>query len=121
MTGWTQTRKKCRSLALVVSLVAAIGIAALGQAPTGDSPGKVPAPASALSAKPGALTAKPGALSGKLTDLHSTPLDGATVVARNTATGAEARTVTQKNGSYRFTGLPAGEYTLLAESKLLGQ
>jgi hypothetical protein len=56
-----------------------------------------------------------------LTDLHSAPLDSATVVLRNTATGAEARTVTQRNGSYRFTALPAGEYTLVAESKRLGQ
>jgi hypothetical protein len=83
---------------LAVVLVAGVDVAALGQA-----------------------SASVGALSGKLTDLHSAPLDGATVVLRNKATGAEARTITLKNGSYRFTGLPAGEYTLEAESKRLGQ
>jgi hypothetical protein len=97
-----------------LSLVAAVDIAVLGQAPAGDSPRKVVAPA-------GDLNGKTGTLSGKLTDLYSTPLDGATLVLRNISTGAEARAVTQKNGSYRFTGIPAGEYTLVAESNRLGQ
>jgi Carboxypeptidase regulatory-like domain len=57
-----------------------------------------------------------GALVGRLTDVHSTPLSGATVVLRNEATGAEARTTTGKNGNYRFAGLTAGAYTLEAES-----
>ena len=57
-----------------------------------------------------------GSLSGRLTDLHSAPLDGVTVVLRNESTGAEARTTTQKNGSYRFTGLLEGAYTLVAVS-----
>ena len=114
MTGWTQTWRECRSIALALSLVAAVDIAVLGQAPAGDSPRKVVAPA-------GDLNGKTGTLSGKLTDLYSTPLDGATLVLRNISTGAEARAVTQKNGSYRFTGIPAGEYTLVAESNRLGQ
>jgi Carboxypeptidase regulatory-like domain len=62
-----------------------------------------------------------GTIEGRLTDLHSTPLDGATVVVRNEATGAEARTTTTKNGAYRFTGLESGEYTLEAESVRLGR
>ncbi|MGA3069659.1 MAG: carboxypeptidase-like regulatory domain-containing protein [Terracidiphilus sp.] len=62
-----------------------------------------------------------GVIAGKLTDLHSAPLDGVTVVVRNEATGAEARTTTARNGSYRFTGLDAGEYTLEAESAQLGR
>ncbi len=61
-----------------------------------------------------------GSLAGRLTDLHSAPLDGATVVVRNEATGAELRTTTGRNGSYRFAGLEAGEYTLGAESERLG-
>ena len=65
-------------------------------------------------------SAQSGSLMGKLTDLHSTPLEGATVVVRNEATGVEARTTTAKNGSYRFTGLGAGAYTLDAESLQLG-
>ena len=61
-----------------------------------------------------------GSLSGKLTDLHSNPLGGVLVVARNQATGAETRTTTTKNGSYRFTGLEPGEYSLEADSPQLG-
>ncbi|MDR3775099.1 MAG: carboxypeptidase-like regulatory domain-containing protein [Terracidiphilus sp.] len=61
-----------------------------------------------------------GSIAGRLTDLHSAPLAGATVVVRNAVTGAETRTVTAKNGSYRFGGLDAGEYTLDAESPQLG-
>jgi hypothetical protein len=62
-----------------------------------------------------------GSLSGKLTDLHSKPLDGVTVVARNQATGTEARTITTKNGTYRFIGLEPGAYALEAESSQLGR
>ena len=65
--------------------------------------------------------ASTGSLSGKLTDLHSKPLEGVTVVLRNQATGAEARTTTAKNGAYRFSGLEPGEYTLKAESPELGR
>jgi hypothetical protein len=63
----------------------------------------------------------PGAVAGKLTDLHSKPLGGVTVLLRNTVTGAEIRAVTTKNGAYRFAGLTPGEYTLEAESAELGQ
>ena len=133
MTGWTKTRTKTRTnssakprtLALAVLFAAALELAALAQAPGVDTPGpdssQVAAPVGVPPAKLGTLSGKLGAISGRLTDLHSTPLDGATVVLRNTATGAEARTVTQKNGAYRFTGLPAGEYTIVAESRRLGQ
>jgi hypothetical protein len=62
-----------------------------------------------------------GSLSGKLTDLHSRPLEGVPVVARNQATGAEARTITTKNGIYRFSGLTPGEYSVTAESPQLGR
>jgi hypothetical protein len=62
-----------------------------------------------------------GSLSGRLTDLHSRPMDSATVVMRNQATGAETRTITAKNGTYRFSALEPGEYTLEAESPQLGR
>jgi hypothetical protein len=61
-----------------------------------------------------------GSLTGKLTDSYSTPLGKALVTVRNDVTGTEARTITSKNGVYRFTGLGAGEYTLEAESRELG-
>lgn len=62
-----------------------------------------------------------GSIAGKLTDLYSMPVEGAVVVARNEATGAEARTTSQKNGIYIFTGLDAGTYTVEAESEQLGR
>jgi hypothetical protein len=62
-----------------------------------------------------------GALAGKLTDLHSAPLNGATVVVRNEATGAESRGITQKNGSFRFTELEPGVYSVEAETPELGR
>jgi hypothetical protein len=67
-------------------------------------------------------SASSGSLAGKLTDLHSKPLGGVTVLLRNQATGAEAaRTTTTKSGAYRFSGLAPGEYTLEAESAHLGR
>ena len=63
----------------------------------------------------------PGSMAGKLTDLYSAPLPGATVVVRNQATGVEARGMTQKNGSFRFSGLQPGEYTVEASSDRLGR
>jgi hypothetical protein len=68
-----------------------------------------------------AQAAGSGILTGKLTDLHSTPLDGATVVVRNEGTGAQAEVKTQKNGSFRFSGLEPGAYTVEAESERLGR
>ena len=53
-----------------------------------------------------------GALSGKLTDLRSAPLNGVTVTLRDGITGKEIQTTTAKGGGYRFSGLPAGEYSL---------
>ncbi|HUA91683.1 MAG TPA: carboxypeptidase-like regulatory domain-containing protein [Terracidiphilus sp.] len=76
---------------------------------------RAPAPSQAQSAP-----ADAGSLSGKLTDLHSAPLGGVSVVLRNVATGAETRTTTAKNGAYRFPVLDAGEYILEAENPQLG-
>ena len=69
----------------------------------------------------GAQAAESGTLSGKLTDLHSAPLDGATVVVRNQATGAQVQAKTQKNGSFRLSRLEPGAYTVEAESERLGR
>src|ERR1035441_1986150 len=49
-----------------------------------------------------------GSLIGKLTDLHSAPLAGATVVLRNQATGTEMRTTTTRKGDFQFTALDPG-------------
>ncbi len=62
-----------------------------------------------------------GTLDGRLTDSHSTPLPQATVVVRNLTTGETVRSVTGKNGVYRFTGLGPGEYRLEAEVPEIGK
>ena len=61
-----------------------------------------------------------GSIAGRLTDLHSAPLAGVSIVLRNQATGAEARTITAKNGAFRFASLDAGEYALDADAAQLG-
>lgn len=61
-----------------------------------------------------------GSLAGRVTDLHSRPLAGATVILRNQATGAEERTITARNGAYRFSSLGPGEYSLEAREQSLG-
>ncbi len=61
-----------------------------------------------------------GSLAGRLTDLHSAPLAGVSIVLRNQNTGAESRSTTAKNGAFRFASLDAGEYALDAESGPLG-
>jgi hypothetical protein len=85
---------------VVLALVVAVGRVSVAQSPAANNGGTI---------------------AGRLTDVHSAPLAGVTVVARNQATGAEARTTTAKNGSYRFTGLAPGEYTLEAEGEHLGR
>ena len=61
-----------------------------------------------------------GSLAGRLTDLHSAPLAGVTLVLRNQATGAEIRTSTSRNGVFRFPSLDAASYTLDADAANLG-
>jgi hypothetical protein len=61
-----------------------------------------------------------GSLTGRLTDLHSAPLGGVSVDLHNLATGTIVHTTTAKNGTYHFSALDAGEYTLEAESPQLG-
>ncbi len=68
-----------------------------------------------------AQSARTGSLTGKLTDLHSAQLAGATVVLRNQATGAQMRTTTAKDGAYRFIALEPGEYVIEAETAQLGR
>jgi hypothetical protein len=62
-----------------------------------------------------------GSIDGRLTDWHSMPLEQATVVVRNLATGESETTVTGKNGVYRLAGLGPGEYSLEAEVPELGK
>ena len=61
-----------------------------------------------------------GSLAGRLTDLHSAPLAGVSIVLRNQSTGAEVRATTGRNGAFRFVSLDAGDYMLDADAAQLG-
>ena len=61
-----------------------------------------------------------GSLAGRLTNLHSAPLAGVSIVLRNQSTGAEVRATSARNGAFRFATLDAGEYTLDADAAQLG-
>jgi len=107
-----------RSWTKALAVTVLCGFAGLGQAAAAQNAldhSRGSGAASGLESGPG------GVIAGKLTDLHSEPLNGVTVVVRNEATGAEARTTTARNGAYRFSGLDTGEYTLEAESAQLGR
>src|ERR1700728_4341522 len=61
-----------------------------------------------------------GPIAGRLTDLHSAPLSGISIVLRNRATGAELHATTTRNGAFQFPRLDVGEYTLEADQPQLG-
>jgi Carboxypeptidase regulatory-like domain len=62
-----------------------------------------------------------GSLSGRLTDLHSAPLSGVSIVLHNQITGAELRTTTAKNGVFHFASLDVGDYMLEVDEPRLGR
>jgi hypothetical protein len=53
-----------------------------------------------------------GTVTGLVTDRSGAVLPGVTVIARNTATGAEATTVTSSTGNYLVPNLPVGPYLI---------
>src|SRR5882757_7998422 len=53
-----------------------------------------------------------GTVTGLVTDRSMAVLPGVTVTARNTATGAEATTVTSSTGNYLIPNLPVGPYQI---------
>ncbi|HEX7191382.1 MAG TPA: TonB-dependent receptor, partial [Thermoanaerobaculia bacterium] len=56
-----------------------------------------------------------GALIGRVTDETGGALPGVTITATNDATGISRSVVTGSDGSYRFTTLPVGTYTVVAD------
>ena len=65
-----------------------------------------------VSAHFGAAQTTMGTITGLVTDSSQAVIPGATVVAKNVATGAEARTVTSSTGNYVIPNLPVGSYEL---------
>ncbi|HEY2322059.1 MAG TPA: TonB-dependent receptor, partial [Thermoanaerobaculia bacterium] len=56
-----------------------------------------------------------GALIGRVADETGGALPGVTVTATNDATGVSRSVVTSSDGSYRFSSLPVGTYTVVAD------
>lgn len=59
-------------------------------------------------------------LAGKITNLHSKPLEGMRLTLRSTLTGFELHTTSGKGGLYLFASIPPGRYLLLADEQELG-
>jgi Carboxypeptidase regulatory-like domain len=59
-----------------------------------------------------AQTAETGALTGTVTDPSSAVIVGATITITNAATGQTRTTTTDANGSYKFSLLPPGTYSV---------
>ncbi|MGO9542634.1 MAG: carboxypeptidase-like regulatory domain-containing protein, partial [Terriglobales bacterium] len=64
-----------------------------------------------------AQTAVTGAIGGSVTDPSGAGIAGATAVATNVATAVTTTTVSNNDGSYRFSGLLPGTYTLTIEKQ----
>lgn len=57
-----------------------------------------------------------GTLSGAVTDPKEAAIVGAAVILKNTATGAEYKTVTNAQGNFQFTSVEPGKYTATVEA-----
>jgi len=55
-----------------------------------------------------------GTITGTVTDPSGAAVPDVQIVAKNTATNVETRTVSTATGSYRLVGIPVGTYTLTA-------
>jgi hypothetical protein len=53
-----------------------------------------------------------GSITGKTTDTFGEPVSGASIQAKNTATGAEYKATSKSTGEYTIGGLPGGAYQL---------
>src|SRR5438067_1285031 len=62
---------------------------------------------------PAAAQTTMGTITGLVTDSSQAVIPGATVVAKNMATGAEAHTTTSTTGNYVLISLPVGSYDLV--------
>jgi len=57
-----------------------------------------------------------GTLSGAVTDPKEAAIVGAAVVLKNTATGAEYKTITNAQGNFQFTSVEPGKYSATVEA-----
>jgi outer membrane receptor protein involved in Fe transport len=68
-----------------------------------------------VAAAPAFAQGTTGSIEGRISDEQGLALPGATVFARNTATGFARSVVTDATGIYRFPGLPIGTYEVKAD------
>ncbi len=61
-----------------------------------------------------------GTIAGSVVEEAGPPVAGATVTARNLATGFRQSAVSETSGAYRVEGLPAGTYDVTAEASGFG-
>ena len=64
----------------------------------------------------GEAAAQTGGVAGRIVDSSTAPVVGATVTARNLATGFRQSAISDSTGAYRIVGLPAGTYDVTAEA-----
>jgi len=71
-----------------------------------------------LGGSAGAQTA--GSIDGRVADEVGAPVEGATVTARNVASGFRQSAISNASGSFRIQALPAGSYDVTAEASGFG-
>src|SRR5262249_35805766 len=62
------------------------------------------------------MAAAQGEVKGHITDSQGRGIPGATIIFRNTTTGAEHQVTSDQNGGFTITGLDPGKYLLLSQS-----
>src|SRR3954471_8926584 len=67
------------------------------------------------SAPPLAAQTDTGTIDGRVVDAQKSAVPGATITARNTATGLTRTTASSGNGTFHFEALPAGPYDVSSE------
>src|SRR5437667_12267131 len=68
-----------------------------------------------MAASPVAAQGTGGAIIGTIKDAQGGVLPGVSLTVRNVETGVARTVVTEGDGTYRFAGLPPGDYDLTAE------
>ena len=63
-----------------------------------------------------AQSANTGSVTGRVLDESKAAVPGATITAKNEATGLTRTTTSSANGTYRIGSLPAGSYEVSAPS-----
>ena len=113
----TRVAKAARNMGLASGLVAAAIAAGEAAYAQGDI-ASIPTPGSTVS-QPAKGKSDSGGVSGTVRDPNGAPVQAAVVTIMNTETNLSHVAVTSAEGVYEFKDIPAGKYTLKAESGVL--